>query len=136
MYLGPTILEIDLLVTWCILSPDLHFCVTGCGGVESTQHLFLHAARLVFSGLWFGLGLVSQKPMPTVLLITFFSSPTQQVASVRGGPSCNLSVLFAFGSCGMKEISESSEIRLAPWTSSWTKSSCSHTDGLGWQMLL
>jgi hypothetical protein len=29
------------LVAHGILSPDIHFCVTGCGAVESAPHLFL-----------------------------------------------------------------------------------------------
>ncbi|KAK2449895.1 hypothetical protein QL285_009049 [Trifolium repens] len=33
-----------------IISSDLHFCVSGCGGVESTQHLFLSCSS--FGSLW------------------------------------------------------------------------------------
>jgi hypothetical protein len=29
------------LVTWDIITSEAHFCVPGCGGVESVQHLFL-----------------------------------------------------------------------------------------------
>ncbi|KAK2360207.1 hypothetical protein QL285_085498 [Trifolium repens] len=38
------------LVTRGILSPDLDTCVTGCGGAESAQHLFLTCGT--FGSLW------------------------------------------------------------------------------------
>jgi hypothetical protein len=38
------------LVARGIISPEVHFCVSGCGGVESTQHLFLSCSA--FSSLW------------------------------------------------------------------------------------
>jgi hypothetical protein len=38
------------LVSRGIISPDLHFYVSGCGGIESAQHLFLTCST--FSFLW------------------------------------------------------------------------------------
>ncbi|GAU43454.1 hypothetical protein TSUD_140910 [Trifolium subterraneum] len=38
------------LVTQCILSPQAHYCVSGCGAVESAQHLFLSCST--FGSLW------------------------------------------------------------------------------------
>ncbi|KAK2357456.1 hypothetical protein QL285_094722 [Trifolium repens] len=38
------------LVNRGILSPNLHFCVSGCGGIESAQHLFLSCGT--FGSLW------------------------------------------------------------------------------------
>jgi hypothetical protein len=38
------------LVTRGILSPDLDTCVTGCGGADSAQHLFLTCGT--FGSLW------------------------------------------------------------------------------------
>jgi hypothetical protein len=38
------------LVTRGIISPDLQHCVTGCGGVETAQHLFLTCST--FGPLW------------------------------------------------------------------------------------
>jgi hypothetical protein len=38
------------LVARGILSPDLHFCVTDCGGIETAQHLFLSCGT--FGSLW------------------------------------------------------------------------------------
>ncbi|GAU23941.1 hypothetical protein TSUD_181300 [Trifolium subterraneum] len=38
------------LVTRGILSPEAHFCVSGCGAVESAQHLFLSCST--FGPLW------------------------------------------------------------------------------------
>ncbi|WJX36765.1 hypothetical protein P8452_24608 [Trifolium repens] len=40
----------DNLVRHHIITPDFHFCVTGCGGVETVHHLFLSCP--VFSSLW------------------------------------------------------------------------------------
>ncbi|KAK2416292.1 hypothetical protein QL285_038696 [Trifolium repens] len=38
------------LVSRGILAPDLRVCVTGCGGIETTQHLFLSCST--FGSLW------------------------------------------------------------------------------------
>jgi hypothetical protein len=38
------------LVARGILPPEVHFCVSGCGGVESAQHLFLLCST--FGSLW------------------------------------------------------------------------------------
>jgi hypothetical protein len=38
------------LVARCIISPEIHLCVSGCGGIESTQHLFLSCN--IFGSLW------------------------------------------------------------------------------------
>ncbi|GAU31093.1 hypothetical protein TSUD_322300 [Trifolium subterraneum] len=38
------------LVTRDIISPEAHFCVIGCGAVESAQHLFLSCST--FGSLW------------------------------------------------------------------------------------
>jgi len=40
----------DNLVRRHIISTYGHFCVSGCGHIESTQHLFLHCN--LFSSLW------------------------------------------------------------------------------------
>jgi hypothetical protein len=46
----------DRLPTWAnlvsrgILDLDLHYCVTGCGGIETTRHLFLSCST--FGSLW------------------------------------------------------------------------------------
>jgi len=39
----------DNLVRREIISQEAHYCVSGCGKVESAQHLFLHCA--LFSSL-------------------------------------------------------------------------------------
>lgn len=44
------LLRKDNLVRRDIISPEHHFCVSGCGQVESTQHLFLHCD--FFGFLW------------------------------------------------------------------------------------
>jgi hypothetical protein len=38
------------LVTRGIISPEHHFCMAGCGGIESAQHLFLSCST--FGSLW------------------------------------------------------------------------------------
>ncbi|MCI11441.1 70 kDa peptidyl-prolyl isomerase [Trifolium medium] len=38
------------LVTRGIISPEAHFCVSGCGGIESAQHLFFTCGT--FGSLW------------------------------------------------------------------------------------
>jgi hypothetical protein len=38
------------LVTRGVLSPDQHFCMTGCGGIETAHHVFL--ACSTFGSLW------------------------------------------------------------------------------------
>ncbi|KAK2373612.1 hypothetical protein QL285_074640 [Trifolium repens] len=38
------------LVSRGILAPDLHDCVTGCGGIETARHLFLSCST--FGSLW------------------------------------------------------------------------------------
>jgi hypothetical protein len=40
----------DNLVSRGIIAPAAHLCVSGCGGVESTQHLFLSCS--FFGSLW------------------------------------------------------------------------------------
>jgi hypothetical protein len=38
------------LVDRGIISPEVHFCVSDCGGIETTQHLFLSCST--FGSLW------------------------------------------------------------------------------------
>jgi hypothetical protein len=38
------------LVARGIISPEAHFCVSGCGGIESARHLFLSCST--FGSLW------------------------------------------------------------------------------------
>ncbi|KAK2421560.1 hypothetical protein QL285_032176 [Trifolium repens] len=38
------------LVSRGILAPDLHYCVRGCGGIKTHQHLFLSYS--IFGSLW------------------------------------------------------------------------------------
>jgi len=44
------LLTMDNLVTRNIISRDSQFCVTGCGGLETTHHLLL--SYPVFTPLW------------------------------------------------------------------------------------
>ena len=38
------------LVARGIISPEAHFCVSGCGGIETAQHIFLSCST--FASLW------------------------------------------------------------------------------------
>jgi hypothetical protein len=38
------------LVSRGMLAPDLHYCMTGCGGIETARHLFLSCS--IFGSLW------------------------------------------------------------------------------------
>ncbi|GAU44687.1 hypothetical protein TSUD_183450 [Trifolium subterraneum] len=55
----------DNLVRRHVITPDAHFCVTGCGEVETAQHLFLSCS--VFAPLWSSLrawiGIYSADPL-------------------------------------------------------------------------
>ncbi|GAU20861.1 hypothetical protein TSUD_120530 [Trifolium subterraneum] len=84
------------LVTRGILSPEAHFCVSGCGAVESAQHLFLSCST--FGPLW-----------PMV---------------VPGGVAllCNSFGLLAFGLYGMSEIPDVSVAQQIHYSTCWTRS--------------
>ncbi|KAK2430592.1 hypothetical protein QL285_028912 [Trifolium repens] len=85
------------LVSRGILAPDLHDCVTGCGGIETARHCFYHAALLALFGLWSGLGLSSRRWMLSASQTTSSSSLILLVASAPGGRSCSSSGLLVFG---------------------------------------
>ncbi|KAK2446117.1 hypothetical protein QL285_016963 [Trifolium repens] len=57
------------LVAHNIISPEEQLCVSGCGGVESAQHLFLLVAHLAPCGHYPALGLVSRRSMCTLSLL-------------------------------------------------------------------
>ncbi|KAK2399107.1 hypothetical protein QL285_048972 [Trifolium repens] len=64
-------------VARCIISPEAHLCVAGCGDIESAQHLFLSCS--IFGSLW---SLVRSwigfwQLMPTLFLTTLFISLIQ-----------------------------------------------------------
>jgi hypothetical protein len=64
-------------VARCIISLEAHFCVVGCGDIESAQHLFLSCS--IFGPIW---PLVRSwigfwQLMPTFFLTTLFNSLIQ-----------------------------------------------------------
>ncbi|GAU24512.1 hypothetical protein TSUD_156240 [Trifolium subterraneum] len=84
------------LVTRDILSPEAHFCVSGCGAVESDQHLFLSCST--FGQLW----------------------PLEALGGVA--LLCNSYGLLAFGLYGMSEIPDVSVAQQIHYNTCWTRS--------------
>jgi ABC-type anion transport system duplicated permease subunit len=96
--------------------------VTGCGGAESAQHLFLSCGT--FTSLWplvqawIGFSTADTHNLSNLL----YSSLNQLVLFVLGGLFCNFFGLLVSGLCGMKETIEYSEIQRTLFISFWTKS--------------
>ncbi|GAU35790.1 hypothetical protein TSUD_56670 [Trifolium subterraneum] len=84
------------LVTRGILSSEAHFCVSGCGAVESAQHLFLSCST--FGPLW------SMVALGGVALL------------------CNSYGLLAFGLYGMSEIPDVLAAQQIHYSTCWTRS--------------
>jgi hypothetical protein len=76
------------LVARDIISPEAHFCVSGCGGVESAQHFPI---LLVLFRHYFGIGLTFWWWTHNISLITLFSLLIQQVVVEHVGLLCNSS---------------------------------------------
>jgi hypothetical protein len=68
-----------------IISPESQSCIAGCGGMESTQHLFMYC--IIFGSLWpavrLWVGLSSTDPQNSDF---FYSSLIHQVAFRRDTP--------------------------------------------------
>jgi hypothetical protein len=101
----------DNLVRRHIIALDSQFCVTGCSGIETTQHLFLSCP--VFAPLWtrFRLGLI----FPRLILCCFqtiLSSLLILLESLEHAAlSCSYFGYVAFGWCGWNGIVEFSRPR-------------------------
>jgi hypothetical protein len=78
------------LVACGILSSEAHFCVSGCGSIETAQHLFLLAVRLGPCGHLFAIGLAFQRLMPLLSVIIWFSSHSQLEVHELVGRFCSL----------------------------------------------
>jgi hypothetical protein len=65
------------LVARGIISPEVHFCVFGCGGIESAQHLFLSCSTfgslLPFFRSWIGFSAVGAHCSRPFCSVHFFS---------------------------------------------------------------
>ncbi|GAU15336.1 hypothetical protein TSUD_04050 [Trifolium subterraneum] len=71
------------LVTRGILSSEAHFCVSGCGAVESAQHLFLSCST--FSSLWpLVSSWVGSLLVDTLTISDHFVQFTQSAGGTRG----------------------------------------------------
>jgi hypothetical protein len=124
------------LVACGILSSEAHFCVSGCGSIETAQHLFLLAVRLGPCGHLFAIGLAFQRLMPLLSVIIWFSSHSQLEVHELVGRFCSLFGLHAFGSRGTNEIIVCSTMQQVSCIWYWTKSRCSLFDGWRRRMLL
>ncbi|KAK2404810.1 hypothetical protein QL285_054116 [Trifolium repens] len=119
------------LVTRGILSPDLDTCVTGCGGAESAQHLFLTCGT--FGSLWplvrAGIGVDFRRQILRVSRTILFSSLIQQAVLGPEGLFYSLFGSLVCGLYGMRGTSESSITQRPRCISYWTKSSYFHIGG-------
>jgi hypothetical protein len=124
------------LVSRDILSPEARHCVSGCGEVESAQHLFLSCGTfgsfwpLVRS--WIGFFRWTLILFQTIL----FSLPIQRVVLVHADLFCSSSSLHAFGLCRVREIIDCSEAQQIPYINFWTRSRLFPTGDCKRQMLL
>ncbi|GAU32659.1 hypothetical protein TSUD_218360 [Trifolium subterraneum] len=99
------------LVSRGIISPEAHFCVSGCGGIESAQHIFSLVGLLAPYGRRFGSGLVSLRWIIITHLAISSSLLVHWASVVHDGPSCSLFGLLVCGFCGMRETISFSEIQ-------------------------
>ncbi|PNX77984.1 hypothetical protein L195_g033957 [Trifolium pratense] len=88
------------LVTHGILSPAAHFCVSGCGEIESAHHLFISCNT--FGYIW---ALVrSWIVIPMVDFTSLCDHFVQFTASAGVSQARRSFGLLVFGLCGRKEI--------------------------------
>ncbi|GAU13337.1 hypothetical protein TSUD_42910 [Trifolium subterraneum] len=91
------------LVSRGIISPEAHFCVSGCGGIESAQHRFSHVGLLALYGRRFDSGLVFLRWIIKIHTVISSSLLAHWVSVAHGGLSCSSFGLLACGFCGMRE---------------------------------
>ncbi|GAU28492.1 hypothetical protein TSUD_294950 [Trifolium subterraneum] len=99
------------LVTRGILSPEAHFCVSGCGAVESAQHLFLSCSTFghlwALVSYWVGSPLVDSHTIPD-----HFSQFTLLAGGSRGR---------RVGLYGISEIPDVSVAQQIHYSTCWTR---------------
>jgi hypothetical protein len=90
------------LVTRGIITQNSHFCMASCGGIESTQHLFLFMQYV-----WYPLALrsgFSAVEYSNIFRVTVFGSPFQQVVVEGCDLFNNLVGCHVCGLYGTREI--------------------------------
>ncbi|GAU46442.1 hypothetical protein TSUD_402090 [Trifolium subterraneum] len=102
------------LVIRGILSSEAHFCVSGCGAAESTQHLFISCST--FGSIWslLVLGLDLHWWILTLFRTSLLSLLFQQESPGCVVLLCNLYGLLACGLCGTSgtlDVSKAQQIR-------------------------
>ncbi|CAJ2636641.1 unnamed protein product [Trifolium pratense] len=117
------------LVTRGILSEAAHHCVSGCGGVESAQHLFLSCST--FDALW---SLVSSWIGSSLVTAQTLSDHFVQFTGSTGVfehdvLSCSLYGLLLCGLYGPKETIDCSEAQQTQCIICWTRSRLFPTGG-------
>jgi hypothetical protein len=102
------------MVARCIISPDALFCVSGCGDVESTHHLFLSCS--FFRSLWLLVrswnGFLSVDTQQLSHHFLQFSFSPGSLSARRS--FLQLIWLVYVWLCGMKGIRDYSKIRVFP----------------------
>jgi hypothetical protein len=118
------------LVTRCILSPDLAQCVTGCGGAESTQHIFLSCGT--FGSLWpLVQAWIGFSTADAHSLSEYFIQFTHSADGLRARRSFLQLVWLAcvWVVCNERNLRVFQNFQRIPCISSWTKSRCSLIGG-------
>lgn len=89
-------------------------CLSGCGVIETSQHLFISVIFMALFGIRCGLGLESQAQTLFMSQIISFSSLILQVVCEQGALFCSLFGCFLRGSYGMIVIIGCLTIQLVP----------------------
>jgi hypothetical protein len=118
-----------------IINSETQSYVVGCGGIESTQHLFMPCSIFGF-GRWFDRGLVCRRWILKICQIIFYNSLFLQVVFGRSAPFYSLFGSYVFGSFGTKEINGYSEIQNCPLLKCWRRSNFTPTGSWRQQTLL
>jgi hypothetical protein len=95
----------DNLLKSHIIAFDVHFCVTGCSGVETT-HFFFPFLFLLSCGAWFGLGLAFRRLIRGWFMIILYSLLIRPVPLEHDALSCSYFGYVPFGWCDTNEIVE------------------------------
>jgi len=99
----------DNLVVHDIISHENQLCVTGCGDIETAQHLFLSSPFWLLCRVLFGRGLPSHRRIHIIYKTILFNLFIHQDVCESSVLHCSLFGYVAFGFCGIKETIEFQE---------------------------
>ncbi|GAU25751.1 hypothetical protein TSUD_216830 [Trifolium subterraneum] len=80
-----------------IITPEAQLCVTGCGGIETTHHLFISCNLFGSLGHQLGCGLTCHRWIRKIWLIIFFSLLSLLVVIAHAAPFSSLFGSYVFG---------------------------------------